>query len=80
MTGRDGAIPRELTIEEIKEYVELFAQAAENAIRRAGFDGVEIHGCESFLSLIPFVIKLIATDAPLKCKRLLDRPIPARCM
>ena len=36
-------IPRELTKEEIKEYVQLFAKAAENAIQ-AGFDGVEIHG------------------------------------
>ncbi|KAF7299809.1 NADH:flavin oxidoreductase/NADH oxidase [Mycena chlorophos] len=39
--------PRPLTVEEIKEYVELYAQAAKNAIE-AGFDGVEIHngnGC-----------------------------------
>lgn len=34
---------RELSVEEIKEYVELYAQAAENAVK-AGFDGVEIHG------------------------------------
>lgn len=35
--------PRELTREEIKEYVELYVQAAVNAIEKAGFDGVEIH-------------------------------------
>jgi NADPH2 dehydrogenase len=35
--------PRPLTKDEIKEYVQLYAQAAENAIN-AGFDGVEIHG------------------------------------
>jgi NADPH2 dehydrogenase len=28
---------------EIKEYVELYAQAAKNAVE-AGFDGVELHG------------------------------------
>jgi hypothetical protein len=33
-------LPRALTIDEIKEYVQLFA-AAENAIFRAGFDGRE---------------------------------------
>jgi NADPH2 dehydrogenase len=36
-------IPRELTREEIKEYIQLFVKASENAIE-AGFDGVEIHG------------------------------------
>ncbi|KZS95210.1 NADH:flavin oxidoreductase/NADH oxidase [Sistotremastrum niveocremeum HHB9708] len=39
---------RELTKEEIKEYVELYAQAAENAVM-AGFDGVEIHGANGYL-------------------------------
>jgi NADPH2 dehydrogenase len=37
-------IPRPLTTEEIKEYVQLYAKAASNAVHRAGFDGVEIHG------------------------------------
>jgi NADPH2 dehydrogenase len=40
--------PRPLTIPEINEYVELFAQAAKNAIE-AGFDGVEIHGANGYL-------------------------------
>ena len=34
---------------EIKEYVELFAQAASNAVHGAGFDGVEIHGANGYL-------------------------------
>ncbi|KAH8982222.1 hypothetical protein EDB92DRAFT_2117892 [Lactarius akahatsu] len=34
--------PRPLTVAEIKEYVQLYATAAENAVLKAGFDGVEI--------------------------------------
>ncbi|KAI0036283.1 putative NADPH2 dehydrogenase chain OYE2 [Vararia minispora EC-137] len=41
-------VPRALTILEIKKYVELFATAARNA-RRAGFDGVEMHGANGYL-------------------------------
>jgi NADPH2 dehydrogenase len=41
--------PRALTIEEIKDYVNLYATAAENAVRKAGFDGVEIHAASGFL-------------------------------
>ncbi|KAJ7776362.1 hypothetical protein B0H16DRAFT_1006417 [Mycena metata] len=37
-----GGPPRPLTVPEIKEYVDLYAQAAKNAIE-AGFDGVEVH-------------------------------------
>ncbi|KAK0229210.1 hypothetical protein EDD85DRAFT_852053 [Armillaria nabsnona] len=40
--------PRPLTVEEIQEYVQLYAQAARNAIS-AGFDGVEIHGANGYL-------------------------------
>ncbi|EIW77964.1 NADH:flavin oxidoreductase/NADH oxidase [Coniophora puteana RWD-64-598 SS2] len=40
--------PRVLTIPEIKEYVQLYANAAQNAIK-AGFDGVEIHGANGYL-------------------------------
>ncbi|KAK0493344.1 hypothetical protein EDD18DRAFT_1179642 [Armillaria luteobubalina] len=40
--------PRPLTIEEIQEYVQLYVQAARNAIG-AGFDGVEIHGANGYL-------------------------------
>ena len=38
-----------LTIPEIKEYVQLYATAASNAVHRAGFDGVEIHGANGYL-------------------------------
>jgi NADPH2 dehydrogenase len=41
--------PRPLTKPEIAEYVQLFATAARNAVERAGFDGVEIHGANGFL-------------------------------
>ncbi|EIW77973.1 NADH:flavin oxidoreductase/NADH oxidase [Coniophora puteana RWD-64-598 SS2] len=40
--------PRALTIPEIKEYVQLYATTAQNAIE-AGFDGVEIHGANGYL-------------------------------
>jgi len=40
--------PRALTVEEIKEYVKLYATAAENAVLKAGFDGVEIHAASGF--------------------------------
>ena len=36
-------IPRELSLEEIKQYVQDFTTAAKNGIQ-AGFDGVELHG------------------------------------
>ena len=41
--------PRPLTKAEIAEYVELFVTAARNAVERAGFDGVEVHGANGFL-------------------------------
>lgn len=41
--------PRALTVEEIKEYVQLHATAAENAVLKAGFDGVEIHAANGYL-------------------------------
>ena len=48
MDGSDIA-PRALTVEEIHQYVELYAQAARNAVFGAGFDGVEIHGANGYL-------------------------------
>ena len=45
----DSAALRELTATEIKEYVTLYAQAAKNAVHKAGFDGVEIHGANGYL-------------------------------
>ncbi|KAH8109473.1 FMN-linked oxidoreductase [Phellopilus nigrolimitatus] len=41
--------PRPLTEPEIDEYVELYAQAARNAVDGAGFDGVEIHDANGYL-------------------------------
>ncbi|TFK32703.1 hypothetical protein BDQ12DRAFT_658877 [Crucibulum laeve] len=41
--------PHELTIEEIHEYVEMFAEAAKKAVFEAGFDGIEIHGANGYL-------------------------------
>ena len=41
--------PRPLTKAEIAEYVQLYAMGARNAVERAGFDGVEIHGANGFL-------------------------------
>lgn len=43
------ANPRALTVDEIQEYIQLFARAAENAVHRAGFDGVELHGANGYL-------------------------------
>lgn len=45
----DGISPRPLTISEIQQYVELYATAASNAVHRAGFDGVEVHGANGYL-------------------------------
>jgi N-ethylmaleimide reductase len=44
----EPSVPRELTVAEIRELVELYAQAAKNALR-AGFDGVEIHAANGYL-------------------------------
>ncbi|MGG1678512.1 alkene reductase [Neobacillus sp. NRS-1170] len=41
-------VPEEMTIEDIKEVINQYAQAAKNAIS-AGFDGVEIHGAHGYL-------------------------------
>jgi NADPH2 dehydrogenase len=42
-------VPHALTVEEIGEYVQLFASAARNAVVGAGFDGVEIHVANGYL-------------------------------
>jgi 2,4-dienoyl-CoA reductase-like NADH-dependent reductase (Old Yellow Enzyme family)/thioredoxin reductase len=43
-----GEIPKELTVEEIKEIIGYFAGAAVRA-KKAGFDGLEIHGAHGYL-------------------------------
>lgn len=45
--NKDSKLPREATVAEIKEYVQLYATAASNAIK-AGFDGVELHGANGY--------------------------------
>ncbi|KAA1472905.1 putative NADPH2 dehydrogenase chain OYE2 [Dentipellis sp. KUC8613] len=45
----EGNTPRALTVPEIKEYAQLFATAARNAVEGAGFDGVEVHGANGYL-------------------------------
>lgn len=45
---KDFVEPREITIEEIKQTVRDFADAAKNAVA-AGFDGVELHGANGYL-------------------------------
>jgi len=48
-SGRvDFPVPRQLRIDEIPGIVEDFAQATRNA-KRAGFDGVELHGANGYL-------------------------------
>jgi NADPH2 dehydrogenase len=41
--------PRPLTIPEIRSYIDAYRTAAGNAVDKAGFDGVEIHGANGFL-------------------------------
>jgi len=45
---KEYVTPRALTLDEIPELVEAYRRGAENA-RRAGFDGVEIHGANGYL-------------------------------
>ena len=45
----DSPHPRALTQTEIREYTQLFAQAARNGVEKAGFDGVEVHGANGYL-------------------------------
>ncbi|OAL43647.1 FMN-linked oxidoreductase [Pyrenochaeta sp. DS3sAY3a] len=42
------AVAEEMTVEEIKDTIATYAQAAKNAIA-AGFDGVELHGANGYL-------------------------------
>lgn len=57
-----GATPEPLTVEAIKRYVELYAQAAKNSIE-AGFDGVEIHSVREAPS------QMHDRNPPLTCPR-----------
>ena len=44
----DPSMPQELTTLQVKELVELYRRAAQNA-KRAGFDGVELHSANGYL-------------------------------
>lgn len=44
----DAEVPRELTSEEVEEMVTAFGEAVRRAIQ-AGFDGVELHGANTYL-------------------------------
>jgi len=46
--GRSGAVPKEMTEEEILKIIEAFTQAAVRA-KKAGFDGVQLHCAHGFL-------------------------------
>lgn len=48
LEGMAGAIPRELTTEEVMELEDDFVAAA-TRIKKAGFDGIEIHGAHGYL-------------------------------
>jgi len=48
LTGKSKP-PRPLTEAEIQDYIATYAKAASNAVHRAGFDGVEIHGANGYL-------------------------------
>ena len=41
--------PRPLTVEEIKTYIQWYADAADKAVNKAGFDGVELHFANGYL-------------------------------
>ncbi|KAK0229943.1 hypothetical protein EDD85DRAFT_972609 [Armillaria nabsnona] len=41
--------PRPLTLDEIKEYPQLFARTAFDAVHRADFDGIEVHSANGYL-------------------------------
>jgi hypothetical protein len=45
---RPYPVPRALTVEEIADVVEAYRKGAENA-KKAGFDGVELHGANGYL-------------------------------
>ena len=43
-----SAVPKEASIEDIKQLLKDFKKGAENA-KRAGFDGVEVHGANGYI-------------------------------
>lgn len=45
----DSETPRELSEDEIQQYINNYATAAKRAIQEAGFDGIEIHAANGYL-------------------------------
>ncbi|EIM79599.1 FMN-linked oxidoreductase [Stereum hirsutum FP-91666 SS1] len=45
----DSPAPVPLTIPQIQQFIQWYATAASNAVHKAGFDGVEIHGAHGYL-------------------------------
>ncbi|KAK7518565.1 NADPH dehydrogenase [Phyllosticta citriasiana] len=45
----ESPTPRALTEDEIESYIHDYAQAAKDAVEKAGFDGVEIHAANGYL-------------------------------
>jgi NADPH2 dehydrogenase len=41
--------PRPLRVDEIRNYVQWYAEAADRAVNQAGFDGVELHFANGYL-------------------------------
>ena len=58
---KDFVTPRELTFDEIRAIVKDFAAATKNAVEKAGFDGVELHGANGYL-----VQQFLGTNANLR--------------
>ncbi len=52
LTGKEET-PRALTVDEIKEFVQAYANAASNAVHKAGFDGMSISRWKYIFLIIP---------------------------
>lgn len=53
--------PRELSTKEVRQIVQDFTEATRNAVEKAGFDGVELHGANGYL-----IQQFLATNANLR--------------
>ena len=74
MTGLPA--PRPLTHAKIEEFVEAFATSAYNAVHKAGFDGVEVHGGAYHLENKQKTLLIVLP----RSQRLFDRPVHPICL